>query len=287
MLKTANEKILKVEDALKYLDQVKKEFENDPHIYNEFLEIMKNFKSQSINTPGVIERVKVLFFGYNQLILDFNTFLPDGEGYKIELTEEELLQGQRHQQQKEEKKAREKANLEAANAIKANKSIAKNKLPTEQKENNNSSQPAQQPTQSQIALDYIDTVRSSFKAKPQIFEEFLDIINKLSSKVNLVSGQKADTFDRGKIFECIDRVRKIFIGYNELILAFNNFLPDGQYKIELTQEELDTPQQFVCVNYLLYSILKLFQSFIFCIHLYIYIILYLYNSVLLMFTFSI
>jgi histone deacetylase complex regulatory component SIN3 len=60
---------LKVEDALLYLDQVcvfcgfasiilrltlvgyvmqvKLEFSDKPHIYNEFLDIMKNFKSQS------------------------------------------------------------------------------------------------------------------------------------------------------------------------------------------------------------------------------------------------
>mmetsp|Transcript_18797 Transcript_18797/g.25908 ORF Transcript_18797/g.25908 Transcript_18797/m.25908 type:complete len:511 (+) Transcript_18797:67-1599(+) len=80
---------LKVEDALLYLDQVKMEFSDKPQIYNEFLDIMKNFKAQSINTPGVIERVKNLFRGYNKLILGFNTFLPEGEGYKIELTAEE------------------------------------------------------------------------------------------------------------------------------------------------------------------------------------------------------
>jgi paired amphipathic helix protein Sin3a len=37
----------------------------------------------SINTPGVIERVKNLFRGYNKLILGFNTFLPEGEGIYI------------------------------------------------------------------------------------------------------------------------------------------------------------------------------------------------------------
>jgi paired amphipathic helix protein Sin3a len=75
------------------------EFSEQPHIYNEFLEIMKNFKAQSyvlvkdklpisysscysINTPGVIDRVKTLFRGYNKLILGFNTFLPEGEGTK-------------------------------------------------------------------------------------------------------------------------------------------------------------------------------------------------------------
>ena len=74
---------LKVEDALLYLDQVKLEFGDRPRIYNEFLEIMKNFKAQEIDTPGVIRRVSTLFRGYNNLILGFNTFLP--EGYKIEL----------------------------------------------------------------------------------------------------------------------------------------------------------------------------------------------------------
>ena len=74
---------LKVEDALLYLDQVKLEFGDRPRIYNEFLEIMKNFKAQEVDTIGVINRVRRLFHGYNNLILGFNTFLP--EGYKIEM----------------------------------------------------------------------------------------------------------------------------------------------------------------------------------------------------------
>ena len=74
-----------VEDALLYLDQVKAEFGDEPEIYNEFLEIMKSFKSQQIDTPGVIRRVSTLFEGYGKLIYGFNTFLP--EGYKMEVPE--------------------------------------------------------------------------------------------------------------------------------------------------------------------------------------------------------
>lgn len=44
---------------------------------------MKNFKSQQIDTPGVIRSVSNLFMGNKKLVLGFNTFLP--EGYKIEL----------------------------------------------------------------------------------------------------------------------------------------------------------------------------------------------------------
>jgi len=87
---------LKVEDALNYLDKVKLEFGDRPRIYNEFLEIMKNFKAHEIDTPGVIMRVSDLFRGYNKLILGFNTFLPDG--FKISI--KDLVEGGRYASKK-------------------------------------------------------------------------------------------------------------------------------------------------------------------------------------------
>jgi len=83
---------LKVEDALSYLDQVKFKFGNQPQVYNDFLDIMKEFKSQSIDTPGVISRVSMLFKGHPELIVGFNTFLPPG--YKIEVQTNDNQQGQ-------------------------------------------------------------------------------------------------------------------------------------------------------------------------------------------------
>ena len=43
---------LKVEDALSYLDQVKLQFGNQPQVYNDFLDIMKEFKSQRYTGDG-------------------------------------------------------------------------------------------------------------------------------------------------------------------------------------------------------------------------------------------
>ncbi|CAF0864520.1 unnamed protein product [Rotaria sp. Silwood1] len=77
---------LKVEDALNYLDKVKNQFALQPQVYNQFLDIMKEFKSQSIDTQEVINRVSTLFHGHPDLIVGFNTFLPPG--YKIEVSEE-------------------------------------------------------------------------------------------------------------------------------------------------------------------------------------------------------
>ena len=40
-------KPLNVKDALSYLDQVKQKFADQPEVYNRFLDIMKEFKSQT------------------------------------------------------------------------------------------------------------------------------------------------------------------------------------------------------------------------------------------------
>jgi paired amphipathic helix protein Sin3a len=66
-------------DKLYYLDSLSFYLQ----VYNDFLDIMKEFKSQSIDTPGVISRVSHLFKGHPELIVGFNTFLPPG--YKIEV----------------------------------------------------------------------------------------------------------------------------------------------------------------------------------------------------------
>jgi paired amphipathic helix protein Sin3a len=76
------ERPLNVTDALGYLDAVKVQFHDQPDVYNHFLDIMKDFKSGLIDTPGVIKRVSHLFNGHPNLIQGFNTFLP--VGYRIE-----------------------------------------------------------------------------------------------------------------------------------------------------------------------------------------------------------
>ncbi|KIK06012.1 hypothetical protein K443DRAFT_674585 [Laccaria amethystina LaAM-08-1] len=73
---------LNVTDALSYLDAVKVQFSDQPDVYNHFLDIMKEFKNEQIDTPGVIKRVSHLFNGHPSLIQGFNTFLP--VGYRIE-----------------------------------------------------------------------------------------------------------------------------------------------------------------------------------------------------------
>ena len=62
---------------------------NKKHVYDEFLEIMKDFKAQRLDTEGVIKRVKHIFAGHMDLILGFNQFLPRGHEIRREDMERE------------------------------------------------------------------------------------------------------------------------------------------------------------------------------------------------------
>ncbi|CAA7014399.1 unnamed protein product [Microthlaspi erraticum] len=78
---------LTTNDALAYLKAVKDKFHDKREKYDEFLEVMKDFKAQRVDTSGVILRVKELFKGNRELILGFNTFLP--KGFEITLLPDE------------------------------------------------------------------------------------------------------------------------------------------------------------------------------------------------------
>ncbi|XP_024382732.1 paired amphipathic helix protein Sin3-like 4 isoform X2 [Physcomitrium patens] len=86
-ISVANGHRLTTDDALAYLKAVKEKFQEDKPKYDEFLEVMKDFKAQKVDTAGVISRVKQLFKGHPQLIMGFNAFLP--RGYEITQPEEE------------------------------------------------------------------------------------------------------------------------------------------------------------------------------------------------------
>ncbi|XP_057774746.1 paired amphipathic helix protein Sin3-like 3 isoform X2 [Salvia miltiorrhiza] len=82
---------LTMTDALSYLKNMKEMFQDRMDKYGDFLDVMKDFKAQRIDTSGVILRVKELFKGNRDLILGFNTFLPKGHEITLPLEDEPLL----------------------------------------------------------------------------------------------------------------------------------------------------------------------------------------------------
>ncbi|KAM3035162.1 hypothetical protein ACUV84_028961 [Puccinellia chinampoensis] len=75
---------LTTNDALTYLKAVKDKFHDNRAKYDEFLEVLRDYKSTRIDTAGVIIRVEALFNGYPELIPGFNAFLPKGFAIKLQ-----------------------------------------------------------------------------------------------------------------------------------------------------------------------------------------------------------
>ena len=58
---------LREQDALEYIGQVGLEFNDRPHIYNDFLGILNDLETRDIDDVGAAQRVKNLFQGYDDL----------------------------------------------------------------------------------------------------------------------------------------------------------------------------------------------------------------------------
>ncbi|CAL1708576.1 unnamed protein product [Somion occarium] len=84
MTSPVNQPQLAVTDALKYLDEIKEVYKDNPKVYNAFLDIMRDFKSQKMDTSDVIKEVRSLFHDQPGLRAGLNIFLPPG--YSIEST---------------------------------------------------------------------------------------------------------------------------------------------------------------------------------------------------------
>ncbi|PPE00517.1 hypothetical protein GOBAR_DD02467 [Gossypium barbadense] len=65
--------------AERYLKEVTKMFEDQQEKLVMFREVMNDFGTERTDVAGVVERVKELFKGHNNLLKGFNFFLPMGD----------------------------------------------------------------------------------------------------------------------------------------------------------------------------------------------------------------
>ncbi|KAF1805262.1 Sin3 family co-repressor-domain-containing protein, partial [Mucor lusitanicus] len=191
---------LNVKDALTYLDTVKAKFSSRNDVYNQFLDIMKDFKSQMIDTPGVIERVSTLFRGHPALISGFNTFLPPG--YRIECSIDD----------------------QERNIIKVTTPTGTTCITESESLNlrgDDSFQPQQEdrkaPVEFNHAITYVNKIKNRFAGQPDTYKKFLEILQ---------TYQK----DQKPISEVYTEVQALFDGSTELLEEFKQFLPEPKQR---------------------------------------------------------
>ncbi|XP_060788599.1 paired amphipathic helix protein Sin3b isoform X1 [Neoarius graeffei] len=236
---------LKVEDALSYLDQVKIRFANDPGIYNKFLDIMKEFKSQSIDTPGVINRVSQLFHGHPDLVLGFNAFLPPG--YRIEIPKNGMafLQSPFTPQQVSPGKGKStESSSTQSETVTSPQSASPSSgvlpeppgrlalpLPSQSQPATSSASPPTSeasPVEFDSAISYVNKIKSRFLDHPEIYRSFLEILHtyqkeQLELKENRSRMSTGMTED-----EVFSKVASLFKGQEDLLAEFGQFLPDAK-----------------------------------------------------------
>uniref|UniRef100_A0A1A8IMQ8 Paired amphipathic helix protein Sin3b n=2 Tax=Nothobranchius kuhntae TaxID=321403 RepID=A0A1A8IMQ8_NOTKU len=258
---------LKVEDALSYLDQVKIRFANDPGIYNKFLDIMKEFKSQSIDTPGVINRVSQLFHGHPDLVLGFNAFLPPG--YRIEVPKNGMafLQSPFSTQVSPGQQGKSltpsvAATSSTASVVHAEAGPAQTSevkaassdsisstptgppeppsrlsLPLTSRESQNQattssvSPPASEtsPVEFDSAISYVNKIKNRFLDHPEIYRSFLEILHTYQKEQLEVKESRSSRGSSGMTEdEVFSKVASLFKGQEDLLAEFGQFLPDAK-----------------------------------------------------------
>uniref|UniRef100_A0A9J8BVH8 Paired amphipathic helix protein Sin3a n=2 Tax=Cyprinus carpio TaxID=7962 RepID=A0A9J8BVH8_CYPCA len=218
-----------VEDALSYLDQVKLQFGSHPQVYNDFLDIMKEFKSQSIDTPGVISRVSQLFKGHPDLIMGFNTFLPPG--YKIEVQTNDLVNvttpGQIHHITPHGISVQNippRPPPQLQNQIPANPPSLASTPPAQPT-------PKSKPVEFNHAISYVNKIKNRFQGQPNIYKSFLEILHKYQKEqrnAKEAGGSYTPALTEQEVYA---EVAQLFKNQEDLLSEFGQFLPDANSSV--------------------------------------------------------
>uniref|UniRef100_A0A8C6X7E5 SIN3 transcription regulator family member B n=1 Tax=Naja naja TaxID=35670 RepID=A0A8C6X7E5_NAJNA len=219
---------LQVEDALSYLDQVKIRFGSDPATYNGFLEIMKEFKSQSIDTPGVIRRVSQLFHEHPDLIIGFNAFLP--LGYRIEIPKNGKLNVQSPLTGQPVQNPLSGSSLMLHYCQENTHNHGDCPEDFRQQQQPCKDDKVQLPLESDSvefnnAISYVNKIKTRFLDHPEIYRSFLEILHTYQKEQLSTKGRPFRGMSEEEVFT---EVANLFRGQEDLLSEFGQFLPEAK-----------------------------------------------------------
>ncbi|XP_029684741.1 paired amphipathic helix protein Sin3b isoform X3 [Takifugu rubripes] len=229
---------------------------------------MKEFKSQSIDTPGVINRVSQLFHGHPDLVLGFNAFLPPG--YRIEIPKNGVAFHQSQFSTQVSPSQQGKGSTSAVTVTSGSGSTAHTETgsgqsaevksaPSEPSSSLSSAGPAEPPSrlslplsnresQSQAttssvsppasetspvefdsAINYVNKIKNRFLDHPEIYRSFLEILHTYQKEQLEVKESRGGRGSSGMTEdEVFSKVASLFKGQEDLLAEFGQFLPDAK-----------------------------------------------------------
>uniref|UniRef100_H2ZVE2 SIN3 transcription regulator family member B n=1 Tax=Latimeria chalumnae TaxID=7897 RepID=H2ZVE2_LATCH len=231
---------LKVEDALSYLDQVKIRFGSDPRTYNEFLDIMKEFKLQSVRSKAVVNSLISTFFKNRNIVLNYFIISPPPLHFELKKNGACALKAE------PEEKVSPGAIKEFILGISQTEAPSSEADQNEQIEGfpqqlgskeerertrtSSSSSPTQDlhPIEFDSAISYVNKIKNRFLDNPEIYRSFLEILHtyqKEQLSVKELKGRVASGMTEEEVFV---KVASLFKEQEDLLSEFGQFLPDAK-----------------------------------------------------------
>ncbi|RLN80932.1 hypothetical protein BBJ28_00003412 [Nothophytophthora sp. Chile5] len=193
-----------LDNALQYLHRVKQQC--PPEIYNQFLDVMKDFKAQTLDTLSAIQRVHTIFKDHPDLIQGFSIFLPPvdhiGPDTSIEMKASVPIQAN-HTPLHAPSSFRAIQPLQQQQAIPSGDSSA---------------------TNFERATSYLAVIKQRFVDDPETFKQFLEILQTFQTH-------------QQSVHQVLDQVCLLFRDHPDLLRGFAFFMPDEIQ--EQAQEQLD------------------------------------------------
>eukprot|EP00638_Chattonella_subsalsa_P003652 CAMPEP_0117736630 /NCGR_PEP_ID=MMETSP0947-20121206/2048_1 /TAXON_ID=44440 /ORGANISM="Chattonella subsalsa, Strain CCMP2191" /LENGTH=473 /DNA_ID=CAMNT_0005551965 /DNA_START=688 /DNA_END=2109 /DNA_ORIENTATION=- len=233
-------RVLRVEDALDYVELVRQEFKDDQAIFSEFQDTIRNYGLCKLDTKSVVKKCLQMFDGHEKLILGLNNFLPPelalalpGEKKPSTSQGSTVVPGQPMVKQenpptKRARRAKPKPKPKPKGASSVGPlplppAVSSSTEPTSsgpsEVSGGSGAQAEKQPARGQKieidhAISYITTVKQRFVNEPERYQQFLEILRSYQT-------------NRGNMKDVLQQLSILFNGHDDLLDQFSSFLLAG------------------------------------------------------------
>lgn len=206
---------LEAEDALTYLEEVKQKFASNPSYFHEFMNIMKECKSNNVDVIAVIGRVFNLFQGYPELIKGFGIFLPPSYNLLLQTSSKYFT----------EAFARQSCSTSDSHTVEEPQGDERQKAARQLFSAGRHSESADSSGSSNFAFSFINKVKDRFQEDSVEYKSFMKILNSYLTHQEKLK-DKPDSTREDEVY-C--QVAKLFVNHNDLIQEFKKFVPQAKH----------------------------------------------------------
>lgn len=178
---------MKQQVAAEYIQLINERFGAGSDVIKEYVLLLKAFQKKKLDTFAVIQKVKTLFHGHDDVIMGFNVFLPANTQIRFPSVIPDFQTLAIEGGELDQAKSRASAQLQTGDSPAA--------------------------VNFDDCINYVNKVRKRFTNDPETYQEFLGVLQSYQQDRNVP--------------KVCDEVRMIFENHPDLLQEFTIYLPEG------------------------------------------------------------